>query len=107
MSPGHPDSIEAFTGDRAAAVHLRQALRAISDERAGSELAARIDAVLAGRLDFRDLAVDEEFSALTREGARRFEEYWASLDAEQRRQLAQHGEQTLADTERALDDPRS
>jgi hypothetical protein len=103
----HPDSIEAFTGDRAAAVHLRDSLRAISDEHAGTPLADRIDAVLAGRLDFRELAADAEFEALTREGARRFEDYWASLSPDQRRELAQQGEQTLADTEAALDDSGS
>ena len=107
MSAGQPDSIVAFTGDRAAAVHLRQSLRAIRDEHDGEEVAARIDAVLAGRLDFRELAADEEFTALTRDGARRFQEYWASLDRSERRRLAQQGEQTLADTEAALDDPRT
>ena len=104
MASEHPDSIEAFTGDGAAAVHLRQSLRAIRDEHDGTPLANRIDDVLSGRLDFRDLTADEEFAALTREGARRFQEYWTSLGADERRDLARQGEQTLADTAARLDE---
>ncbi len=105
MTPDHPDSIEAFTGDRAAAVHLRESLRAIRDEHEGTPLADRIDEVLSSRLDFRELADDDEFAALTRAGAQRFQDYWASLSADQRRDLARQGEQTLADTASSLDEP--
>ena len=74
MPSGDADSIEAFNGDRAAAAHLRTALRALRDEHDGTPLAERIDAVLDGRLGFRELAADQEFAAPTREGVRRFDE---------------------------------
>ncbi len=103
MSEPGPDSLEAFTGDRAAAEQLRRSLTALRDEYAGSPLADQLDDVLTGREDFRTLADDPEFASLAHEGARKFQEYWASLSADQRAELARAGEATLHEIEGELD----
>jgi hypothetical protein len=65
------DDIEEFTGDAAGAAILRSSLRQVADLEAGTPLAARIIAVLSGRLGMRGLAADPTWSRSTTAGWRR------------------------------------
>lgn len=83
------DSIDEFASDRAGAEILRQSLRALADQHAGTPLGAQIEAVLAGRADMRDLAGDPELATLAHEGVRQYAAQWAAMTPEERAALVE------------------
>ena len=82
------DSIAALTGDPAAAELMRRALRERAEEYADTPLGKKFADVLAGRLDARSLADGSGVRwELCRSGPGcAFEDYWAGLDAGDRRE---------------------
>jgi len=84
MTDERPDSIEEFTGDRAAAEVLRDSLRQLAERYDGHPLGQQIAEVLAGRGSMRELADDPEFASLAHEGMRKVAQEWAALSAEER-----------------------
>lgn len=96
---GPHDSIREFAGDDAGAVVLRDGLSQLSAHYAGTPLGDQMAAVLAGRLDLRDLAGDPEFAAMTTEFTRQFSEEWEQLGPAERSDLLRQGDALVADLE--------
>ena len=103
VTDGHDEgSIDEFVGhDAAAARQLRASLRVLADHFAGEPLGQQVEAVLAGRASFRELAGDPELAALAHSGMQDFAEQWRSMTAEDRARLVREGEATAADLRRA------
>lgn len=87
-----PDGLDDFTGDAAGGELLRRSLRTLAERHAGTPLADRIGAVLAGRAPVRELAEDPAFVSLAREGMGRYAEMWQGLSAEERAALVRQGQ---------------
>lgn len=93
------DGLEDFTGDERSAQVLRNSLRALAQQAAGTPLGDEVQDVLAGRRHIRELANNEEFAQLTTDGMHAFEESWAQLSPAEREQQLREGEAYLAGDE--------